>query len=83
VAKKKATKKYYDNIGRPKGAKSYQPKGLEVRTATPLSRTNAVDKKKGLKRLVLETRDEDHAKRLQRLATLIRKRDKNLLELIS
>ena len=86
MAKKKASKKegkFYANIGRPKGAKAYVPKGLEIREAKPLSRENAVVKQKGLRRLVLETRQEDKALQLAKLATLIRKRDKSLMALIN
>lgn len=75
--------KVYTTIGRPKGAKSYEPKGLEVREFQPLARkgTTGKGKKKGLRRVVLETKDEELAQHLERLATLVRKKDPDLLKL--
>lgn len=84
TARRKAPKKgtIIKTHGRPKGAKDYVPRGLECRVATPLARSNAVDPKPGLKRLVLETLDENYAVNLERLKVLINKKDKALFKLL-
>ena len=70
-------------LGRPAGAATHKPRGLEIRRYAELSRANAVDKQPGYRRLVLETVDPDLAVRLQRLATLIRKKDPKLMKLLT
>lgn len=87
TAKKKTTAKKKPtsagNWGRPSGSPNYTPKGLEVRSTTPLARSNSKEKVKGLKRVILETVDPDQALRLQKLASLVKKKDKKLMSLIS
>ena len=86
VAKKKVAKKKVAtavNFGRPKGAKSYAPTGLEVRRADPLGRKGSPNKLKGYRRVILETKDETFAENLERLVVLIRKKDKGLLSLLT
>ncbi len=84
VAKKKvATAIAETSFGRPKGAKSYAPTGLEVRRADPLGRKGSPNKMKGYRRVILETKDETFAENLERLVVLIRKKDKGLLSLLT
>lgn len=86
MAKKKATKApvpVSKPFGRPKGAKSYAPTGLEVRKADPLERKGSPNKLKGYRRVILETKDESFAQNLERLVVLIRKKDKALLDLLT
>jgi len=81
--KKKTAKKKIATFGRPKGAKSYAPKGLEVRRADPLGRKGSPNKLKGYRRVILETKEELFAENLERLVVLIRKKDKGLLSLLA
>ena len=92
MAKKKAKKRAakassngsakYQNLGRPTGAKSHVPRGLEVRQRTPLARANGIEKPKGLRRVILETVNENDAIRLQTLATLVTKKDPVLFRIL-
>jgi hypothetical protein len=86
VTKKKvatATATRSGSFGRPKGAKSYRPTGLEVRRADPLGRKGSPNKQKGYRRVILETKDETFAENLERLVILIRKKDKGLLSMLT
>ena len=71
------------SFGRPKGAKSYVPQGLEVRRADPLERKGSPNKLKGFRRVILETKEEIHAESLERLVSLIRKKDKTLFTMLA
>lgn len=77
---KKSNRKKKPKIGRPDGATSHRPVGLEVRSTMPLDRAGTSEPRPGLRRVVIETLDEEHAQRLERLASLIKKRDKNLFK---
>jgi hypothetical protein len=82
-SKKQAKEPAVKTFGRPKGAKSYQPNGLEVRKADPLERKGSPNKLKGYRRVILETKEESYAQNLERLVVLIRKKDKDLLNLLA
>jgi len=89
TAKKKVSKKRAKNNapGRPAGSGNYIPTGLEVRTVQNLSRSTAVEPiENAYKRVVLETVEEDQAKRLYKLATLLQspktKKGKDLLKVL-
>ena len=83
VAKSSRVKEAPKTFGRPKGAKSFAPTGLEVRRADLLGRKGSPNKLKGYRRVILETKDESFAQNLERLVVLIRKKDKDLLGLLS
>ena len=84
MAKKKATKSSTavkkGRHGRPKGAKNIIPQGIEVFTKSGISRKEGVP---GLKRITLVTLDPNHALRLERLADLVEKHDRNLFSIIT
>lgn len=77
VKKSKATP---SGLGRPKGSKNILPEGLSVITKSNISRKADTE---GLKRLVLATADPVHALRLERLAHMVEKQDRNLFSLIT
>ena len=81
MAKKGKRKK--PKLGRPDGATSHRPKGMEIRKTMDLDRAGTMDPRPGYRRVVIETLDPEHAQRLKKLASLIKKRDKGLFKMIT
>ena len=86
VSKKQATtaKVRSTKIGRPDGSKTYIPVGLEVRLAAPLSRANAIDRLKGVRRAILEVapNNEVDGLRLEALVNMLQSQDASLFRLM-